>query len=293
MTIHLAPKVVGVVAMIGSVATFACTSDADRQTADVEAGGETGTDVADIMQACEAFTLEIARQVLGESARQSEVSEPFTGSTDDIAGSTCTYEADAPTPRSQFATTITGSVLLRGARTELGERSNRVTFEDVRSEFQQAGEPAESVEGVGDAAYYIAGVTNQLHVLLGDGRVSVDRERDGSRRRQQARHGAAGEIDRPESVGTKARRIRSASMVAQPDVRRGNAGGPGLGSLVRLYRARDIPGGSRDRLPAPSRVVRGTGNGRAISDGMVRLRKPGATLGVAGSVRALPRRDCV
>jgi hypothetical protein len=160
---------IGAVAIIGSIAGLACRdSDESRQAADVETGQQ--AEFADIKQACDVFTLDMARQLLGESAKQSEISAPFAGSTDDIAGSTCTYEAEDPTPRNQFVTTITASILLNGAKTDIGKSSNRFTFEQGKSEVEQAGEQTETVIGLGDAAYYIGGITNQLQVLVEDGK---------------------------------------------------------------------------------------------------------------------------
>ncbi len=59
--------------------------------------------------------------------------------------------------------------MLTGAKTGTGKSSNRFTFEENQSGFQQAGEQLETVAGLEDGAYYIGGYTNQLHVLVDDG----------------------------------------------------------------------------------------------------------------------------
>lgn len=158
----------GVVVSMGSLVGLACRDSSEsRQTAEVETGQQ--AEFADIKQACEVFTLDMARQLLGESARPSEISAPFTGASDDLASSTCTYEAEDPTPASPLSTVITASILLKGAKTDTGKSSNRFSFEQNMAEFQQAGEPPETVAGLEDAAYYIGGVINQLHILVEDG----------------------------------------------------------------------------------------------------------------------------
>lgn len=163
---------IGAVFIGGSVGCTGADREQGSPAAEVEAGRR--AELADIPQACDVFTLDMARQILGDSAKQSELAAPFTGSTDDLAGSTCTYEAEDPTPVNRFATTITASVMLRAARTDTGRRSNQFTFEQARTELQQAGATPATVTGVGDAAYYIGGVINQLTVLVEGGQYELN-----------------------------------------------------------------------------------------------------------------------
>lgn len=153
---------------IGSIAGLGCGA-ADENTQEAPAAAGEQTVAADIPQACDVFTLEVAREFLGQGARQSEISTPFAGSTDDIAGSTCTYEAEDPTPAGSFVSTLTASVQLNGARTDTGRRSIRSQFDSGRSELEQMGASTETVTGLGEAAFYMGDVINQMHVLLGDG----------------------------------------------------------------------------------------------------------------------------
>jgi hypothetical protein len=163
---------IGAVFIGGSVGCTGADRDESSRATDVETGRE--AELADVPQACDVFTLEMARQILGDSAKQSELSAPFTGSTDDLAGSTCTYEAEDPTPVNRFVTTITASMMLRGAKTDTGRSSNRFTFEQARTQMEQGGEAPETVTGVGDAAYYIGGVINQLTVLVDGGQYELN-----------------------------------------------------------------------------------------------------------------------
>ncbi|MHB1169073.1 MAG: hypothetical protein ACYC28_07310 [Longimicrobiales bacterium] len=154
--------------VIGSIAVLGCGA-ADENTQEApDAAGEQVV-AADIPLACDVFTLEMAREFLGQGARQSEISAPFAGSTDDIAGSTCTYEAEDPTPAGSFASTLTATLQLNGARTDTGRRSIRSQFDSGRTELEQMGASTETVTGLGDAAFYMGDVINQMHVLLGDG----------------------------------------------------------------------------------------------------------------------------
>ena len=127
------------------------------------------TQVAKLKQACEVFTLEMARQLLGEGATQSEISAPFAGSSEHIEGSTCTYEAAAPKSERGFSPVMTATVMLKGAKTSLGKRSNQATFQQTRATYEEAGTSTEPIGGMEETAFYTGGVINQLHVLVNDG----------------------------------------------------------------------------------------------------------------------------
>ena len=158
----------GAVVLLSGAASLACgNGNSGPQTAQRDAVSEEAS--PEVRAACDVFTLDMARQVLGERVRPDE-SQPFSGSSDDIAGSTCTYVADDPTPASQFLTTITASLLLKTGLTDLGRRSNQNSIEQNRAMFQDFDEGVEDVGGLGEMAYYVGGRTNQLHVLLDDGR---------------------------------------------------------------------------------------------------------------------------
>jgi hypothetical protein len=158
-------------ALVVAMGTLVGCGGASTPPAEVETGDQ--AEFADIRQSCDVFTLDMARQILGDSAMRSEISAPFTGSSEDLAGSTCTYEAEDPTPANQFLTTITATLTLNGAKTETGRSSNRFTFEQNKASFEEAGAPVETLTGLGDAAYYIGDVINQVHVLLNGGTYAV------------------------------------------------------------------------------------------------------------------------
>jgi hypothetical protein len=156
--------------IVGLAAFAGCSNDDTAPASGVTTGQQ--AEFGDVSQACDVFTLDMARQVLGDSAKPDEL-KPFSGSSDDIAGSTCTYQAEDPTPTNQFLTTITATVSLNGAKTATGRSSNRSAFDENRTTFAQSGEGVESLNGLGDAAYYIGGVANQLHVLVDGARYAV------------------------------------------------------------------------------------------------------------------------
>lgn len=146
----------------------ACGSSEDGKQAG-DAASNQPTLAADAKHACDVFTLDIARQILGESARKSEISKPFTGSSHDIETSTCTYEADNPAPASKFATVITATVLLKAAKTSTARRSNQDSFEQNNATFEESGEQVATVDGLQAPAWYIGGIVNQVHALIKDG----------------------------------------------------------------------------------------------------------------------------
>ena len=171
MPMPFIPRVCVLPVVIVGLAAFAgCSNDDTAPASGVTTGQQ--AEFGDVSQACDVFTLDMARQVLGDSAKPDEL-KPFSGSSDDIAGSTCTYQAEDPTPTNQFLTTITATVSLNGAKTATGRSSNRSAFDENRTTFAQSGGSVESLNGLGDAAYYIGGVTNQLHVLVDGARYVV------------------------------------------------------------------------------------------------------------------------
>lgn len=149
------------------VGAAACGSG-DERTQAADAGPDRSMLPTDLKHACDVLTLEMARQILGEAARRSEVSAPVASSSDHIEGSTCTYEAAGQTSGNGWTPIVTASIVLKAAKTSTGKRSNQTAFQETRTLFDE-GTPIDAVAGMENTAYYIGGGVNQLHALVNDG----------------------------------------------------------------------------------------------------------------------------
>lgn len=118
--------------------------------------------------ACDVFTLDIAKSVLGDGAIKSELPAGAQASTDDISVTNCVYEVDGSTGFTS------ANVLVRGAKTSSGNESNKFGFagNQDRSNFADTGMeygPVETITGLGDDAFYDPDF-KQVNALVGDGK---------------------------------------------------------------------------------------------------------------------------
>jgi hypothetical protein len=167
----LSPLILGVViitilAVGGGVYFVTMQNGGDSSTAEVSTGEQ--ADVGETKDACEAFTLDIAKTVLGEGVEKSDLPPGAQASTDDVSVTNCAYEVDSS---SGF---MSANALLRGAKAPGGIESNKFGFEgnQDRSNFEEAEieyGPTEPINGLGDSAFYDPDF-EQVNVLFGEGK---------------------------------------------------------------------------------------------------------------------------
>jgi len=105
-----------------------------------------------VFDACKIFTLESAKQILGEATTLSPGTSP--ASNDDLKVSNCSYNNEAPT----VADMRTASVLVRSPLTHTGSDDNKQAF------GEQKPATAQSVAGYGQSAFWDT-QTHQLNIL--------------------------------------------------------------------------------------------------------------------------------
>jgi hypothetical protein len=129
-------------------------------TADVQTGEE--AEAGATKTACDIYTDDIAKQVLGESAQKSDLPTASQASTDDVSVTNCAYEVEGP----GLTDFQSANVLVRGGKTSSGKDSNKFGFENNKT-MEGIGTVTE-ISGIGDAAYYSTGF-EQVNVLVQDG----------------------------------------------------------------------------------------------------------------------------
>lgn len=99
-------------------------------------------------RACQIFTEEKAKTILGTTATKSYDGEIANSSSDDIAVSHCVYE-DGNDKASATETKIRASLVVRTHRTQIGQSANQ-------SVFEKSSRPAGSVDvmGYGEQAFW-------------------------------------------------------------------------------------------------------------------------------------------
>ncbi len=100
-------------------------------------------------KACEAFTLEDAKKVLGDSAEKTELPGGGGASSDDIDVSQCIYSQPGGDTLASIKTQKQASLLVRGAKTKKGADSNKDVFTGSLKPAE-----AQDVSGYGDVAYW-------------------------------------------------------------------------------------------------------------------------------------------
>ena len=153
-----------VVAVIASAVLLVATkNNADKNKGDDITTGQQA-DAGGTKRACDVFTLDVAKQVLGDQAKQSDTDGAGHASTDDISVSSCIYEAGSGRD------VIIANALVRGAKHKEAYQSNTYGFESAREQGTEPGKKVSSqkINGLGDDAYYNPS-TKQVNVLVNNG----------------------------------------------------------------------------------------------------------------------------
>lgn len=148
--------VVAGLVVIGGVAVFL---NITRNSGNVSVSTGSGADNSYVvLQACDILTKNIVEETLGGVV---PTAKPAEGSSTnaDIAISTCSYNVVNGTG-SNARTTGSALLMVRSARNSFGAETNKADFDKSRVE------DAETVEGIGDKAYY-SKLFNQLSILKG------------------------------------------------------------------------------------------------------------------------------
>lgn len=134
-------------------------------TSEVKTGEQ--ADAGATKTACDIYTDDIAKQVLGEGARKSDPVPAADASTDDVSVTNCTYEQGDANTMSDIAV---ANVLVRGGKTSTGISSNELGFENNKTLDAEGGNAgtSEDISGIGDAAYY-SPAFEQVNVLVDGG----------------------------------------------------------------------------------------------------------------------------
>lgn len=164
----IAGVVIGIIALGGGIYYVTMRDSGSGETTSTAVSTGDQAEIGDTKSACELFTLDTARSVLGESATASDLPPGAQASTDDVSVTNCLYEAEGA---SDFATV---SLLARGAKTSTGAQSNVFGFEgnQDRSNFEGVGGefgPTEPIDGLGQRAFFDPDF-EQVNVLVDDGR---------------------------------------------------------------------------------------------------------------------------
>lgn len=145
---RILPAVIAVVVVIAGLAFFMTRPDDGKQAGSTLSSADSSSQLTP-PKACDLFTLEDAKKVLGDSASTQE-SAPPSSSTDDIEVTLCSYsqpsggESIASLQQQKQA-----SLLVRGAKSTIGVQSNEVVFNG-----SQRPEAAQTISGYGEMAYW-------------------------------------------------------------------------------------------------------------------------------------------
>lgn len=101
-----------------------------------------------IPNACKLFTIEDAKKVLGASAQVSSTTPP-SASNEDIEVTQCLYSQPSGDTMASIRAAKQASILVRGAKSDAGETSNRDVFYGA-----QKPSGVQDISGYGDAAYW-------------------------------------------------------------------------------------------------------------------------------------------
>lgn len=156
-------KKILIVLCIGLISAFsitACSSDSDKNAQDNNGESKAGDKELIVVKACDVLTEKVAKEILGEGAKKSDLATGDTSS-DDINVSNCIYSAEID-PGAIKATNLKGvSILARSAKTSTGAESNKAVFDE------QKPSGVTDVDGIGDDAYFNPEF-GQLNVLKGN-----------------------------------------------------------------------------------------------------------------------------
>ncbi len=153
------PLIIVLVVAAGTFLLFSMDNSKDSSTSGTESQETSNAGKSfNPPAACDVFTLEEAKKVLGETAEVPDTVVPPTASSDDISVSQCIYQTPADT-LAAIRAQKQASVLVRGAKTETGADSNKDYFSGSTRPAE-----AEDVSGYGDAATWNAQF-GQLNIL--------------------------------------------------------------------------------------------------------------------------------
>lgn len=144
--------VVAVGIIVGGVIFYATYGGKSSSTG----SSNTSSGKYNVVKACSLFTLDEAKQLIGESASIGDTSEP--PSSDDISVDNCSYTNNATT----MPTIRVATVMVRSALSNDGLTSNKEAFEPGGAAHPSG---ATAVEGYGEKAFWTPG---QLAILKGN-----------------------------------------------------------------------------------------------------------------------------
>jgi hypothetical protein len=141
------PIVIGVVLLAG-IGGFVVSKSNKNDSKSGSSNSSTASKEFKPPVACDLFTLDNAKSVLGATAEKPDTAALPTASSDDIEVTQCIYQ----TPANDLASIKTqkqASVLVRGAKTETGAKSNEDVF---KGSLKPAG--VQDVSDYGEAAFW-------------------------------------------------------------------------------------------------------------------------------------------
>jgi hypothetical protein len=143
------------IVVIGGVAVFL---NVTRNSGNVSVTTSDSNSSFVVIGACDILTKDIVEQTLGGVVPTAKPAEG-TSTNADISISTCSYNV-VNGSGSKARTTGSALLMARSARNSFGAEMNKADFDKSRVE------DAETVEGIGDKAYY-SKLFNQLNILKG------------------------------------------------------------------------------------------------------------------------------
>lgn len=114
--------------------------------------------------ACDIFTEEIAKKVLGASATKTELPSGAQVSNEDISVTNCLYDNGSD----DVKRLITANVLVRGAKNRPAYATNQFGYEDTKKSATN-GQSTVEINGIGDAAWFNPAL-GQINIFVNDGK---------------------------------------------------------------------------------------------------------------------------
>jgi hypothetical protein len=144
---RLLPLVVLALVIIGAVVFLSVKSD-QKNDSQNSASSRSETKQFSPPTACDIFTLDDAKKILGDQAQKSDVNPP-DASSEDIEVTQCFYEQPAGDTLASIKAQKQASILVRGAKTSKGAESNDAVF---KGSFKPA--EAQDIPNYGDGAFW-------------------------------------------------------------------------------------------------------------------------------------------
>jgi hypothetical protein len=154
--------IIGIAAVLFVVGGFLLVSNSsneDKKASDGSADtSQASTKKFSPPKACDIFTLDAAKKALGPTAQTSDNLNAPGAKSDDIEVSQCVYETPAKSI-AEIRTQKQASLLVRGAKTDVGAKSNVDVF---KGDLKPA--DTQNVDGYGEAAFWTPQF-GQLNIL--------------------------------------------------------------------------------------------------------------------------------